>query len=66
MVDIAIRDGMKAEMHYKDIYQLAKERASHVVKAIGAIPNQPTEKPYLMTLPAQMPSLLPEQTPEFI
>lgn len=35
VVDIAIRDGVKAEMAYKDIYQLAKERASHVVKAIG-------------------------------
>ena len=37
VVDIAIRDGVKAELPYKDIYQLAKERASHVVKAIGAI-----------------------------
>lgn len=37
IVDIAIRDGVKAEMPYKDIYQLAKERASHVVKAIGVI-----------------------------
>ncbi len=37
VVDIAIRDGVKAEMPYKDIYQLAKERASHVVQAIGAI-----------------------------
>lgn len=37
VVDIAIRDGVKAEMPYKDIYQLAKERASHVVKAIGVI-----------------------------
>lgn len=37
VVDIAIRDGMKAEMPYKDIYQLAKERASHVVQAVGII-----------------------------
>lgn len=37
VVDIAIRDGVKAELPYKDIYQLAKERASHVVKAIGVI-----------------------------
>ena len=37
VVDIAIRDGVKAEMSYKDIYQLAKERASHVVQAIGVI-----------------------------
>ena len=35
VVDIAIRDGVKAEMPYKDIYQLAKERASHVVQAVG-------------------------------
>lgn len=37
VVDIAIRDGVKAGMPYKDIYQLAKERASHVVKAVGII-----------------------------
>lgn len=37
VVDITIRDGVKAEMPYKDIYQLAKERASHVVQAIGVI-----------------------------
>lgn len=42
VVDIAIRDGVKAEMHYKDIYQLVKERASHVVKAIGVMPHQIT------------------------
>ena len=35
VVDIAIRDGVKAELPYKDIYQLAKERAGHVVQAIG-------------------------------
>lgn len=35
VVDIAIRDGVKAELPYKDIYQLAKERAAHVVQAIG-------------------------------
>lgn len=37
VVDIAIRDGVKAELPYKDIYQLAKERASHVVQAIGVL-----------------------------
>lgn len=37
VVDIAIRDGVKAEMPYKDIYHLAKDRASHVVQAIGVI-----------------------------
>lgn len=37
VVDIAIRDGVKAELPYKDIYQLAKERAGHVVQAIGVI-----------------------------
>lgn len=37
VVDIAIRDGVKAGMPYKDIYQLAKERASHVVEAVGII-----------------------------
>lgn len=35
VVDIAIRDGVRAEMPYKDIYQLAKERATMVVPAIG-------------------------------
>ncbi len=40
VVDIAIRDGVKAEMPYKDIYQLAKERASHVVQAIGVIGSE--------------------------
>lgn len=37
VVDIAIRDGVKAGIFYKDIYQLAKERAGHVVQAIGVI-----------------------------
>lgn len=37
VVDIAIRDGVKAELPYKDIYQLAKERAGHVVQAIGIV-----------------------------
>ena len=31
IVDLAIRDGILAEMDYKDIYKLAKERASSVV-----------------------------------
>lgn len=35
VVDIAIRDGMKAELHYKDIYRLAKDRAEGLVKALG-------------------------------
>lgn len=35
IVDLAIRDGLKAEMPYKDIYQLAKARAVLVVPAIG-------------------------------
>lgn len=35
IVDLAIRDGLKAEMPYKEIYQLAKTRASLVVPAIG-------------------------------
>lgn len=35
IVDLAIRDGLKAEMPYKDIYQLAKTRAALVVPAIG-------------------------------
>jgi phage regulator Rha-like protein len=35
IVDLAIRDGLKAEMPYKDIYQLAKARAALVVPAIG-------------------------------
>jgi phage regulator Rha-like protein len=35
MIDIAIRDGIKAELNYKEIYQLAKERASNVIKLIS-------------------------------
>jgi len=35
VVDLAIRDGIKAEMPYKDIYKLAKTRAAMVVPAIG-------------------------------
>lgn len=35
IVDLAIRDGIKAEMPYKDIYKLAKTRAEMVVPAIG-------------------------------
>lgn len=37
VVDIAIRDGVKAELPYKDIYQLAKERASMVLPAITSL-----------------------------
>lgn len=40
VVDIAIRDGVKAELPYKDIYQLAKERAGHVVQAIGIVGSE--------------------------
>jgi phage regulator Rha-like protein len=35
MVDLAIRDGIKAELDYKEIYQLAKERASNVIKLLS-------------------------------
>lgn len=35
VVDIAITDGVKAELPYKDIYTLAKERATLVIPAIG-------------------------------
>ena len=35
VVDIAIRDGIKAEMPYKQIYQLAKSRADLMVPALG-------------------------------
>jgi len=31
MVEIAIRDGLKAELHYKDIYRLCKDRVSDVL-----------------------------------
>lgn len=34
IVDLAIRDGIRAEMDYKDIYKLAKERASGVVSIV--------------------------------
>lgn len=35
VVGLAIRDGLKAEMHYKEIYQLAKNRALLVVPALN-------------------------------
>lgn len=35
IVDIAIRDGIKAEMPYKEVYKLAKERASSSLVALG-------------------------------
>ena len=31
LVEIAIRDGLKAELHYKDIYRLCKDRVSDVL-----------------------------------
>jgi len=31
IVEIAIRDGLKAELHYKDIYRLCKDRVSDVL-----------------------------------
>lgn len=31
LVEIAIRDGLKAELHYKDIYRLCKDRVSEVL-----------------------------------
>jgi len=31
MVEIAIRDGLKAELHYKDVYRLCKDRVSDVL-----------------------------------
>ena len=34
IVDLAIRDGLKAELEYKDIYQLAKTRASALVDVL--------------------------------
>lgn len=34
IVDLAIRDGLKAELEYKDIYQLAKMRASALVDVL--------------------------------
>ena len=37
VVDMAIKRDIAAKLRYKDIYQLAKERASHVVQAIGVI-----------------------------
>ena len=35
VVDIAIRDGIKAGLFYKDIYRLAKDRVSGLLPAIG-------------------------------
>ena len=35
VVDLAIRDGLKAQMGYKDIYQLAKHRSSGLVELLG-------------------------------
>jgi phage regulator Rha-like protein len=35
IVDIAIRDGIKADMPYKEVFQLAKMRAGMMVPALG-------------------------------
>lgn len=35
VIDKALSDGMKQDMHYKDIYKLAKERISSFVSVIG-------------------------------
>ncbi len=35
VVDIAIRDGLKAEMNYRDIYKLAKSRAESVTDLVA-------------------------------
>ena len=35
VIDIAIRDGLKAELHYKDIYKLAKDRVQGMLPSIG-------------------------------
>lgn len=35
IVDLAIRDGIRASMEYKQIYQLAKSRASSTLTALG-------------------------------
>lgn len=42
VVDLAIRDGLKAEMNYKDIYQLAKNRAALVVPVLSLQNNNKT------------------------
>ena len=34
IVDLAIRDGLRAELDYKDIYKLAKDRASSIVQLL--------------------------------
>lgn len=34
MVEIAIRDGLKAELHYKDIYRLCKDRVSDLLRQL--------------------------------
>ena len=40
VVDIAIRDGIKADMPYKDIYQLAKARSGMMIPALGLEDSQ--------------------------
>lgn len=34
LVDIAIRDGLKAELHYKDIYRLCKDRVNFLLEPL--------------------------------
>lgn len=35
VIDIAIRDGLKAQLHYKEIYKLAKDRVQGMLPSIG-------------------------------
>ena len=39
VVDIAIRDGIKANLHYKEIYRLAKDRVNSLGVALGLKPT---------------------------
>ena len=39
VVDIAIRDGVKANLHYKEIYRLAKDRVNSLGVALGLKPT---------------------------
>ena len=39
IVDIAIRDGIKANLHYKEIYRLAKDRVNSLGVALGLKPT---------------------------
>jgi phage regulator Rha-like protein len=37
LVEVAIRDGLKAELDYKDIYRLCKDRVSEVIHKLTAL-----------------------------